>query len=275
MNESEIRNSVTAIAESDATGEVAEIFADIRETMEIPLITSIWRILVDIEGGLRSSWDATKQLYKTGQPQAALLRIREETVLPMPKPIAISQLARVGVNRQDLSVIRSILAAYNRSNGLNLIALTALSVSPVGQPANDHPPLGPHCLWPPFPLLLGQEHIPAETWSLLHRIHNLSAVSKELGHVATVWRHLASWPGLLELIYAGMEPITRTGAIRRSMQQMQDLAQREGACIAHLKTGTDSIPKEARDLIASYATKKVHHIVTMGHSVACWLETVK
>ena len=57
------------------------------------------------------------------------------------------------------------------------------------------------------------------------------------------------------------------------MQQMQDLAQREGACIAHLKTGTDSIPKEAGDLIASYA-KEVHHIVTMGHGVACWLETV-
>ena len=131
MNQSEIRNPVTAMAESDATGEVAEIFADIRETMEIPLITSIWRILVDIEGGLRSSWDATKQLYQTGQPQAALLRIRAETALPMPQPITISQLARVGVNRQDLSVIRSILAAYNRSNGLNLIALTALSVSPV------------------------------------------------------------------------------------------------------------------------------------------------
>ena len=55
MNQSEIRNPVTAMAESDATGEVAEIFADIRETMEIPLLTSIWRILVDIEGGLRSS----------------------------------------------------------------------------------------------------------------------------------------------------------------------------------------------------------------------------
>ena len=161
MNQSEIRNPVTAMAESDATGEVAEIFADIRETMEIPLITSIWRLLVDIEGGLRSSWDATKQLYQTGQPQAALLRIRAETALPMPQPITISQLTRVGVNR-PLSVIRSILAAYNRSNGLNLIALTTLSVSPVGQPANDHPPLGSP-LWPSFPSLLGPERIPAET----------------------------------------------------------------------------------------------------------------
>jgi hypothetical protein len=272
MSESEIRNPVTAIAESDATGEVAEIFADIRETMEIPLITSIWRILVDIEGGLRASWDAAKLLYKTGQPQAALLRIREEAVLPMPKPITVSQLTSVGVTRDDLSVIRSILAAYNRSNGLNLIALTALSVSPAGQPPNDHPPPRPPS-WPPFPSLPGQALIPAETWSLLHRIHNLSAVSKEPGDLATVWRHLALWPGLLELIYAGMEPLARDGSIRHSMQQMQNLAQREGACIAHLNTVTDSKPKEARYLIASYA-KEVHHIVTMGHGVARWLQAV-
>lgn len=272
MSESEIRNPVTALAESDASGEVAEIFADIRETMEIPLITSIWRILVDIEGGLPATWDAAKLLYKTGQPQAALLRIREEAALPVPKPITFSQLTRAGVTRDDLSLIRSILAAYNRSNGLNLIALTALSVSPAGQAANDHPP-PPLPSWPPFPSLLGQEHIPAETWSLLHRIHNLSAVSKEPGDLATVWRHLAPWPGLLELIYAGMEPLARDGSIRYSMQQMHDLAQREGACIAHLKTGTAPLPEAARDLIASYS-QEVHHIVTMGHGLARWLEAV-
>ena len=34
---------VSAIAEEDAVGEVAEIFADIRATMDIPLLTSIWR----------------------------------------------------------------------------------------------------------------------------------------------------------------------------------------------------------------------------------------
>ena len=32
---------VSAIAEADATGEVAEIFADIRATMDIPMLTSI------------------------------------------------------------------------------------------------------------------------------------------------------------------------------------------------------------------------------------------
>lgn len=45
MSTPKLSNPVTAIAEADATGEIAEI----RETMGLPLITSIWRILVDIE----------------------------------------------------------------------------------------------------------------------------------------------------------------------------------------------------------------------------------
>ena len=46
MNDTYGTDPVSAIAESEATGEVADIFADIRATMEIPLLTSIWRTLV-------------------------------------------------------------------------------------------------------------------------------------------------------------------------------------------------------------------------------------
>ena len=41
---------VTAVDEASATGRTAEIFADIRETMGIPLVTSIWRGLADMDG---------------------------------------------------------------------------------------------------------------------------------------------------------------------------------------------------------------------------------
>ena len=54
--------------------------------------------------------------------------------------------------------------------------------------------------------------------------------------------------------------------------RLQEMARTEGARIAHLRTRTDSIPIAARNLIASYANE-VHHIVTIGHGVARWLET--
>ena len=32
-------------------------------------------------------------------------------------------------------------------------------------------------------------------------------MSREPGDMATVWRHLTRWPGLLELIHTGMAPL--------------------------------------------------------------------
>ena len=72
----EWHDPVSAISEAEATGETAAIFADIRQTMQIPLITSIWRTLVDIEGGLRAMWEIARPLYETGQPAAALSRLQ-------------------------------------------------------------------------------------------------------------------------------------------------------------------------------------------------------
>lgn len=143
MSPLQIRNPVTALAEADATGEIADIFADIRQTMELPLITSIWRVLVDIEDGLPTAWNATKPLYQTGQPQASLVKMREQISLPHPEPFTRSQLSCIGISPNDLPSIRAILNAYNRSNGLNLMALTALVVNPAGIPANEPVPPSP------------------------------------------------------------------------------------------------------------------------------------
>ncbi len=95
MSEPKVSNPVTALAEADATGDIADIFADIRKTMELPLITSIWRILVDLDDGLSTAWNAAKPLYQTGQPQAALAAMRQQGALPTPALLTRSQLACV------------------------------------------------------------------------------------------------------------------------------------------------------------------------------------
>lgn len=49
MNTARVRDPVTAISEAGVTGRTAEIFADIREVMQIPLITSTWRMLAAVK----------------------------------------------------------------------------------------------------------------------------------------------------------------------------------------------------------------------------------
>ena len=279
MNKHRIPNPVTAIAEADATGKVAERFADIRQTMEIPLITSVWRILVDFDDGLESAWAITKPLYQSGQPQAALLKMRQEVAWPSPAPLIPSQLSCVGIAAGELPIILAIVDAYNRSNGLNLIALTALGATPSGAPANHPMPPSPSA-WPQLPPLLNQEAIPLDTWTLLRAIYHLGSDSKKAG-VATLWRHLAHWPGLLALIYAGLSPLSQTSAIQHTMQSVQEIARREGGRIAYLRPDISSLPgalpgalpDDVRDYITQYASN-VHRMVTIGHIVAGWLQLV-
>ncbi len=272
MSSGNIHNPVTALSEADATGAVAEIFADIRSVMDIPMVTSIWRMLVDFDGALLPAWEAAKVVYQTGEPQAALLKIEKEAFFPAPEPIDASRLEAAGVSKDDFKIVLSLIDAYNRSNGLNLIALTALTVSPSGPLANAASPRLRQD-WVPLPRLLNRQEISESTWNVLVNLHTLSDDSGSPG-IATVWRHLARWPGLVELVYDGMAPLAREGKIEDAKSSVQAIALSEGERIAHLRPETVSIPLNALDFIASYA-REVHHIVALCHGVSRWLRNVK
>ena len=271
MSEGYSHDPVSAIAEAEATGETAVIFADIRQTMQLPLITSIWRTLAGVKGGLRPVWAAAKPLYASGQPDAALCRVLERVVLPVPGPLVPGQLARAGVRAGDLPMILAILDAYNRSNGLNLMALTGLVATPAGLPAN-HPVPPPPSTWPILPPLLAQADMAADTWTLLHHLNRFGATPDEPG-LATLWRHLAHWPGLLAVIHAGLAPLRKDGTIQRSIRQLLAGAQAEGASLARLRPERIDMPEAARAMIAHYVRHPglVVRMVAIGHGLAHWL----
>ncbi len=180
-----------------------------------------------------------------------------------------------GVSQQDLSAAHAILDAYNRSNGLNLMALTALVVDPAGPPANDPVPPAPRP-WPPLRPLLHQDDMSQETWRLLHDIALIPVrfgPSTREPSIATIWRHLAHWPGLLALAYTGLCSLGQSGQLERAMAHVDGMAQTQGARLAHLRTGVDAIPKDAYNLIAQYASG-VHRIVTLGHILSNWLHAL-
>ena len=54
MNSDISYDPVSAIDENEAVGLNADIFLDIRQTMKIPLVTSIWRGLADIDDSLEA-----------------------------------------------------------------------------------------------------------------------------------------------------------------------------------------------------------------------------
>ena len=114
-----IHDTVTALAESEATGEIAKIFSDIRSTMKIPMLTSIWRILADSFEDLDSAWRSVKPIYKTDQPEAALNRLRSEASFPKLMPISFSSSRLSQILEKSFMLFLSLV--FNRCSKSALI----------------------------------------------------------------------------------------------------------------------------------------------------------
>jgi hypothetical protein len=265
------RDPVTAISEAEATGRTAEIFADIREVMHIPLITSIWRTLADIEDGLEATWAATRPIYETGQPDAALQALKARSEFPVPGPLSADTLGSAGLLVEDRPAFSAVINAYNRSNGMNLIALNALVVEPSGQ-ASSYALTSPDP-WPELRPLLEKEEIAPEAWALLERVKLLGAVNDNPS-IATLWRHLAHWPGLLSLVIESYEPMQQEGAIAEAIEGLMQSVLVEAAGISHFKPSTADIPDEAWQMVVGYSSG-VSRMVTLGHGVAQWIKAVE
>ena len=60
------KDTLPAISEGEATGEIAELYADIRETLNVTAINYVWRHIATIDGGLRWAWEAAKPMFVSG-----------------------------------------------------------------------------------------------------------------------------------------------------------------------------------------------------------------
>ena len=266
---------VTAIDESAAVGETALVFAEIRRTMGIPLVTSIWRGLAGMDDSLRLVWDAAKPIYESGEPERALARSIAAADLPSPEPLAPTALACIGMTEGDVRTARAVIAAYNRSNGLNLMALAAL-IAPttmesgaVLTAASEASP----AQWPPLPPLLPREAIAADTWDIIRHVNAFGASDIDAG-IATLWRHLAHWPALLALIHCAFAPLQSRGLIDQANARLVALSDAEGVRMAHLRPTTlPTLSPKALAAITGYVRSptQVARMVAIGHALTSWL----
>ncbi len=55
--------SVPSVSEAAATGEIAEIYSDIRNTLGTSVVNLIWRNLATMPGALQWTWSSARPLY--------------------------------------------------------------------------------------------------------------------------------------------------------------------------------------------------------------------
>ena len=115
------------IAETAASGETAEIYADIRATLGTSVVNLIWRNLATLPGALPWTWAAVRPLYAGAglprMPRRCAARWSRAAVQSSPP----TRWTAAGVDVAALSAISAPRSnSYYHTNALALVVLSAL-----------------------------------------------------------------------------------------------------------------------------------------------------
>jgi len=219
---------VPAIIESEASGEIGDIFQDIRAVTGVDVVNLVWRRLAITEGALPAVWTMLRPAYVSGLVAARAQEFRRD-VCPPPLPkLTHAALRAASVDRLGQLTIRAILDSYQRTNAINLIglgavlarmsahgpaiAMTSASASPAAL-AEEEPTL------PPLPPLPAMSALDSHVREL---VESLNSVCEQDGRViASMYRHLAWWPGYLALIATLLAPIDKDGRMQVAIDDVR------------------------------------------------------
>ena len=227
------REPVPAISEADATGDIEHLYADIRASLGVPVVNLIWRHFATIPGGLAWAWGSVRPLYHDGSIAAQAADFRADLQVPTPKKLSVPTLTAAGLDTKDLTFVTMILSSYERTNSMNIIALGALLAGIDGRtgaigvqaaPPGDEAPIEGDM---PIPLALAE--MPGNVRDLVQSLHRIGGTDEI---VPTMYRHLAHWPGSLELIHELLAPLEADGLLTPAIAEALTASRRRAAAIA-------------------------------------------
>ena len=206
------------LAERDATGERAAIYAEMKRLGGVPMVALIFRHLATLPGGLEWAWSAVGPAWKTGRLQEAAWRIASKASLEPLPPLPRAALTALDIDDAALQEIRAVLRAYNLANPENLLSVLCLermlggaTAVKTAEPRDWVPPVAPGPLVP----MIDVAKAPAKVAALL----DLVATSGDDGGprlVQSFYRHLGHRPAFLALVVTLLSPRIHDGSIAHS-----------------------------------------------------------
>ena len=104
------------IPETEATGKIAEIYDDIRQTLDMSMVNTIWRNLALQEEVLEWVWYSLKPIYKNGSVRHYASKLRSQINLDDVCPIPLSAFRILGINDRDRDTLNNLLEDLAYSN---------------------------------------------------------------------------------------------------------------------------------------------------------------
>ncbi len=225
-----MRRYLSQIAEVDATGAIADVYRDIRTTLQIPIVNLVWRHLAVEPTMLLACWRVVRPLYVSGYCArgAQLLQDNYEVfeLRQIPRNVLDAEVDAAGE-----AMLRRILATYIHANPLNLLALNVLVQRLTGVGVGESIAL-PKAQTQyneegELPVILCVDELAATVRTSVEALEDLGRRPGDFV-VPSVFRHLAYWPGFLELALQRLESVVATetfdGLVARCAQRATRVA---------------------------------------------------
>lgn len=107
--------------ENQATGRIAEIYAEIRRFSGVPYVSSLQRYLATLPGVLEWAWDALRPAMASGVIPETGWRLARDIRLTPAQPVTAATLRQWEIDAAGLAAIRNIAANFVRVSPVNLV----------------------------------------------------------------------------------------------------------------------------------------------------------
>lgn len=254
--------SVLSVSEAAATGEIAAIYSDIRNTLGTSVVNLIWRNLATMPGALQWTWSAVRPLY-IGPAARHAEAIRSALDLPKVPPLSADALSAAGIDRPALKDICTILDSYHHTNALALVVLCALlehydpGPAVAVQPSDTASP-ATHTELPPLPAMAS---LPPDVQRLIEELNQFGADPAPL-LIASMYRHLAYWPPYLAMVRTLLAPAQADGSLNALTRSARALGRAHGHILSR-QLDPPHPPSSMQDALASCRLFVEHSIARM------------
>jgi hypothetical protein len=207
--------------ESQASGRIAEIYAEIRMFSDVAYVSSLQRYLATLPGMLDWAWTALRPAMACGAIPEAGWRLARAIRLPPARTVPPDALRRWGVDGEALTAVRNIAANFVRVSPVNLVMGACLRcvLSGTAAPGGDHAQSwSPPAPLPPMPGNVDPAALPDGQRAVLMRF---ATDMDGTPFIPALYRQLAHWPPVLAWLADELGPrfaAPETAAMRVRMQ---------------------------------------------------------
>jgi hypothetical protein len=252
-----VSTTFSELSESEATGRIADIFAEIRHFYGVPYVSSLQRHLATLPGVLEWAWAAVRPAFASGTLQETAWRLaREAELAPLPK-LSRAAMHLLGVDDAGIRRIYDVCLGFETVAPLNMAMGGTVRALLQGERARGQgfwregwrPPPS----LPAPPATLHPDALGADARAVLMQ---LAADMDGETFVPGLYRQLAHWPGFLAHAATELRPLLTDTT---TVEACQALRQRIAEMVPGLLAGLPEPPPPpggmpARHVLAAIET---------------------